>query len=131
VQEKWLDQFDWQFVTATNEALCRPKNALHKPASDGHEKARELWERNFRRAMSLAEAVDLCRECHRLAPFCNFNGNTFVALIRNVALRLKFPPDRAHAVRSWMGHFVAGTATPEEMQQFQELSASLTKNQIR
>jgi hypothetical protein len=32
--------------------------------------------------MSLVEMVDLCRRCHRLAPFTNYNGNTFSAIAR-------------------------------------------------
>src|SRR5262245_59218403 len=77
VQRAWLELFDWEFVTATKAALCQPQKALHKPTRDGHVRARELWEENHRREMLLDEAADLYRECHRLAPFCNFNGNTF------------------------------------------------------
>ena len=55
-----------EFVTATNAALCQPKQALHKPASDGHDRTRQLWQKNHRREMFLDEAADLCRECHRL-----------------------------------------------------------------
>jgi hypothetical protein len=68
--------------------------------------------------MTLAEATDLCRRCHQLAPFCNFNGNTFVAVIRRVIAGLNLPPDQAAALRSLAGHIVAGTATPEEQAAF-------------
>jgi hypothetical protein len=117
---------DWDFVTATNAALCRPKSALHKPTSEGHDRARQLWEKNYRREMFLEEAVDLCRECHRLAPFCNFNGNTFAAIARSVVEALKLKPDEAHVVRTLIGHIVAGTATDVEMDALREFSRNLS-----
>jgi hypothetical protein len=71
--------------------------------------------------MTLAEATDLCRRGHQLAPFCNFNGNTFVAVIRKVISRLALPPDQAAVMRSLAGHLVAGTASAEEQRAFNEL----------
>ena len=82
MKRAWLELFDWEMVTATNAALCQAKNALHKPTSDGYARTRALWEESHLRLMTLAEMVDLCRECHRLAPFCNYNGNTFAAIAR-------------------------------------------------
>jgi len=84
VKRAWLELIDWEFVTATNAALCQPKKARHKPTTDGHDRTRQLWEKNHRREMFLDEAADLCRQCHRLAPFCNFNGNTFAAIVRSL-----------------------------------------------
>jgi hypothetical protein len=68
--------------------------------------------------MTLVEATDLCRRCHQLAPFCNYNGNTFVAVIRRVIAGLNLPPDQAAAMLSLAGHIVAGTARPEEQRDF-------------
>lgn len=49
--------------------------------------------------MFLDEAADLCQECHRLAPFCNFNGNTFAALARSLVDTLKPPmSQRCHVI---------------------------------
>ena len=113
--------FSWAVIAETNRQLCLPKGALHKPTSDGHESARALWDSMYRSPMSLAEATELCRRCHKLAPFCNFNGNTFVAVIRRVLSTLELPPDQAAALRSITGHIVAGTATTEEQKAFAEL----------
>lgn len=66
----------------------------------------------------MAEAADLCRRCHRLAPFCNYNGNTFVAVIRRVIKSLRLPPPQEALGRSLAGHIVAGTASPEEVHAF-------------
>jgi hypothetical protein len=121
VKRAWLQPFTWAVIVETNCQLCQARGALHKPTSDGYEPTRELWESLHCTAMTLAEATDLCRRCHRLAPFCNFNGNTFVAVIRRVIADLALPTDQATALRSLAGHIVAGTATPEEQSAFGEI----------
>lgn len=121
MNQVWLKPFTWAVIVETNRQLCLPKGALHKPTSDGYEPTRQLWESVHRTEMTLAEATDLCRRCHRLAPFCNFNGNTFVAVIRRVIAGLPLPPDQAAILRSLAGHIVAGIATPEEQTAFARL----------
>jgi hypothetical protein len=65
----------------------------------------------------LRETFDICRQCHKLAPFCFYNGNTFVAIGRTLiqdVLR-KMSPVKAHGFRSVVGHYIAGTAGAEEL----------------
>lgn len=112
-------------VTAQNAVLCQAKNALHKPTSDGHDRTRELWLTHHTRAMPLDEAVDLCRRCHQLAPFCFYNGNTFASVIALVIKRLELPPAQAHVIRSLAGHIVAGVSTGEEEKAFLEFCETL------
>jgi hypothetical protein len=131
VKRAWLELIDWEFVIATNAALCQPKKALHKPTSDGYDRARQLWEKNYQSKISLDAAVDLCRECHRLAPFCNFNGNTFAAIGRSLVDTLKLKADEAHVVRSLLGHVIAGTASDEEVRALREFSSHLRDQQVR
>jgi hypothetical protein len=131
VKRAWLELFDWEFVTATNAALCQPKRALHKPTSDGHDRTRRLWEESYRREMFLDEAADLCRECHRLAPFCNFNGNTFAAIARSLVDTLKLKADEAHVIRTLLGHVVAGTASELETEELRAFSRSLKEDQLK
>ena len=122
---KWLESFSWEFVTAQNEALCQAKSAHHGPTSDGHDSSRELWECERERVMGLFDAVELCRRCHRLAPFTNFNGNTFSAIARILVRRLELPEDEEHLVRSLAGHIVAGVAGEEEVLAFREFCDAL------
>jgi len=131
VKRAWLEPFDWEFVTAANAALCQPKRALHKPTSDGHDGARKLWEKCHKQRMKIYEAADLCRECHRLAPFCNFNGNTFAAIARNLVETLKLKADEAHVVRSLLGHVVAGTASDIEKKELFEFSQNLSEEKLK
>jgi hypothetical protein len=126
VRKAWLEPFTWEMGTAANAALCQAKRALHRATSEGHASAKKLWEDQHKHVMWLDEAVDTCRQCHRLAPFCNFNGNTFAAIARQLTLELQLPADQAHIVRSWAGHIVAGTADEVESEQFRQFSRALT-----
>lgn len=116
----WLADFSWEMVCAQNAALCAAKNAVHKPTSDGYATTEQLWNSRHTRLMQLDEAVELCRQCHRLAPFCFYNGNTFASIIAVVIKRLPLPPQEAFVIRSLAGHIVAGVATDEEQRAFRE-----------
>ena len=69
------------------------------------------------------DVLQICFQCHRLAPFCNYNGNTFVAIVKTLlADSLNgLPPDQAHILRSIAGHVVAGTATDIEVKQLDRI----------
>jgi len=81
--------------------------------------------------MFLDEAADLCQEAHRLAPFCNFNGNTFAAIARNLVDRPRLKADDAHVVRSLRGHVVAATASDVEANDLRKFSRGLTAEQLK
>ena len=117
---EWLEPVSWEDVTAINARLCEARGALHKPASDGHDAARDLWESSRQTVLTLEQAIVICHRCHRLAPFCFFNGNTFVAIARGIirpVLEQLTARDAMHAAafRSVVGHFVAGTEGLEEL----------------
>jgi hypothetical protein len=127
VPKAWLADYPWESVVSLNEQLCGAKGALHKPTSDGYDDARLLWEKSYAREMGLDEAVELCRRCHKIAPFCFFNGNTFAAIARACVLSVSgLPATDQYLLRNTAGHIVAGTATPEEEQQFQMLLKKLS-----
>jgi len=113
----WFRDWPWETVAAINLALCKEKNALHKPTSEGHESARKLWEDSHDVHMSLRQALEICRRCHKLSPFCFYNGNTFAAIGRTMVQEMlrKMSPIKAHAFRSVVGHYIAGTAGDEEL----------------
>jgi hypothetical protein len=125
----WLAPFDWEFVTEINRGLCKQKNALHKSTSDGHLPAKTLWQQNQRKELSLTDALHVCLKCHRLAPFCFYNGNTFAAIARDFVAELSpgLAADQAHVLRSIAGHMVAGTATDIERKQLDSMLADLER----
>ncbi len=126
----WLEAFDWALVTEINRGLCRQKNALHKPTSDGHLPAKTLWEKNQFTNLALSAAFNVCQQCHRLAPFCFYNGNTFAAIARDFVTELspKMAADQAHVLRSIAGHIAAGTATDIEEKQLDSILKALQKS---
>jgi hypothetical protein len=125
----WLQVVSWETVVSINAALCEARKALHKPTSDGYAPAKELWEKNRSKKLSLPELLQLCFQCHRLAPFCNYNGNTFVTIVKTLldAELKRLPPDQSYILRSIAGHIVAGTATDIERKQLDSMLAGLEK----
>jgi hypothetical protein len=117
MKRRWLKAWPWETVVAINAGLCKEKNALHKPTSDGYKLAEKLWESSRPRELTLRETLDICRRCHKLAPFCFYNGNTFVAIGRTLIQDLpgKMTPVKAQAFRSVVGHYIAGTAGSDEL----------------
>jgi hypothetical protein len=117
MKRRWLRDWPWETVVTINAGLCKEKKALHKPTSDGYKPAQKLWETSRIRELTLRETLDICRQCHKLAPFCFYNGNTFVAIGRTLIQDLlkKMPPVKAHGFRSVVGHYIAGTAGADEL----------------
>jgi hypothetical protein len=118
----WFKDRDWEYVVSVNAGLCQSGSALHKPTSDGYQETKAFWIENCDRELTLAEAVEICRRCHRMAPFCFYNGNTFVAIIRDCLSHAPgFDAVQITLAKSLTGHMVAGTAEPEEIEQFKNL----------
>ena len=65
----------------------------------------------------MRDVIDICRQDHKLAPFCLYNGNTIAAIGRTIIQELlhKMPPVKSHGFRSVVGHYIAGTAGADEV----------------
>ena len=115
--QRWLKDWPWETVVVINAGLCKEKNALHKPSADGYKPAHKLWESSRTRELTLRETLDICRQCHKLAPFCFYNGNTFVAIGRTLIQDLlrHMSPVKAQAFRGVVGHYIAGTTGADEL----------------
>ncbi|MBW8863981.1 MAG: hypothetical protein JF609_03475 [Verrucomicrobia bacterium] len=127
--KNWLQVVPWEVVVSINAVLCDARKALHKPTSDGYQPAKELWEQNRPKKLTIAEVLELGFRCHRLAPFCNYNGNTFVTIVKTLLQEElnHMPADRAQIFRSIAGHIVAGTATEVEREQLDAIVTTLEK----
>jgi hypothetical protein len=119
MKKLWLEEWPWETVVTINAGLCKERNALHKPASEGYELAKGVWEESRSMQLSLRETLKICRRCHQLSPFCFYNGNTFAAIGRTIVQSAlhKMSPVKAHAFRNVAGHYIAGTAGEEELEQ--------------
>lgn len=60
-----------------------------------------------------------------MAPFTNFNGNTFAAIARILVRRLELDSAEEILIRSLAGHIVAGVASDEEVKAFEKFCAGL------
>lgn len=127
MKRAWLKAAGWTVVTEINRLLCAQKGAQHGPTSDGHTPAKRVWSERHSQSLDLAELAELCHRCHRLAPFLNYNGNTFVAIARQAITTLSLPPAESATLRSLIGHIVAGTAEPPEHEQFLQLIRKLAE----
>jgi hypothetical protein len=79
--------------------------------------AKDLWQKTHSDPLNFLQAADLCRECHRLAPFLFLNGNTFASCAR-IALQpaiSHFPIPKQTILRAALGHYIAGTIGREEL----------------
>jgi hypothetical protein len=125
----WLTPAPWSSVVSINASLCKSGKALHKPTSEGYEPCRAFWEKARSEEQSLKELLNIAFKCHRLAPFCNYNGNTFVTIVKTLLTDTlnSLSVEKAHILRSVAGHIVAGTATDIEEKQLEEILKSLEK----
>lgn len=117
----WLAGFLWEFVIYQNNALCDAKDAHHGPTSDGYSDTEKFWAENFEREFEVPDVMDFLCRCHRMAPFTNFNGNTFAAIARIIVEDAGFSAQNSVLARSLAGHIVAGVAGNEEIEAFQKL----------
>ncbi len=126
MKQGWLKFIDWQTTVLLNAQICAAHTAAHGPTSDGYASTEAYWKANHQRELTLSEAIEICRRCHRLAPFCNYNGATFMVIIRDCISQFTgITAQQAAVIRSIAGHMVAGTATPEEIAQFGPLVENL------
>lgn len=108
----WLRLFPWGTVVALNKRLCQERRAAHRPTSDGYERTQASWEENHGRELELFDALEMCREAHRAAPFVNWNGNTFAAIAINCLRDTlgKLTPPEGAVLRSLVAHYVTGVS---------------------
>jgi len=118
-QKHWLEKFSWDVIVEMNRQACQAGKVVHEPKPEGHDQTRATWETAMGREQTFREAVEVCRECHRLAPFRYFNGNTFAGIARVLSQEVckGMGPTKALMFRNAVGHYVAGVIGSEEFDQ--------------
>ncbi len=107
----YLASTSWAAIEKINAALSKAGGYEPDCRAEGYEPARALWEKTHNEPLTFMQVADLCLECHRLAPFQYFNGNTFASCAR-VALAPAFDTlDYKHQTfaRAALAHYIAGT----------------------
>jgi hypothetical protein len=113
----FLASTSWDILEEINTALCRVGGYQAGRTSDGYAPAQKLWGKKHADLLTFLQVADLCRECHRLAPFLFLNGNTFASCAR-IALEPaldKLEPTQRVATRAALGHYIAGTLSRDEL----------------
>jgi hypothetical protein len=121
--KNWLQIVPWEAVVPSMLRFAKPARPCTNPRPTVM-----LRQKNYGNGtLSLPEVFQIGFQCHRLAPFCNYNGNTFVTIIKTLLddVLKGLPADKAHILRSIAGHIVAGTATDIEQKQLDSLLAAL------
>jgi hypothetical protein len=128
--KRWLDPYPWAVIVYLNLQACNSGKVLHQAKPGNHDDAKSRWDTARDRELTLREVLELCRECHRAAPFQFFNGNTFASVARSVIQDVlkQLPPTKAHIFKSAVGHFVAGTIEPPEFDNVYKSVLNLLKN---
>ena len=106
----YLASTSWADIEKINAALS-VAGGYEPSHGEGYETARLLWEKTHLQPLTFLQAADLCLECHRLAPFEYFNGNTFASCARvSLSPALDKLGYEAQTVsRAALGHYIAGT----------------------
>jgi len=117
--KQWLGGVPWDSVVTINKALCQAQKLEPTQNSRTHDRVRRMWEASSTRRMTLAEVLDLCRECHDGMPFTFSNANTFASIGKTfVEDWLKsMPPVESQIIRTTVAHYVAGLVSRKELLQ--------------
>ncbi len=107
----------WDQVETINSMLCEASNHQVGRTSDGYEEVRQLWENEKLTSFTIVAACELCKKCHRLAPFLFLNGNTFVAIARQTLTPQLADLSLVQKTlgRAAIGHYIAGTIRLDEL----------------
>jgi hypothetical protein len=82
---QFLQNWNWSSVSEINRGLCERGRAQRGINPETHDSLAETWEKKRGTELTLLEAFQLLKSCHRRAPFLFFNGNTFAEIGRTLA----------------------------------------------
>ena len=113
----YLASTSWADLEKINAALCQAGGYPPGCRAEGYETAHLLWEKTHQQPLTFLQAADLCLECHRLAPFQYFNGNTFASCARVALAPAMERLDHKQQTfsRAALAHYIAGTIDRQEL----------------
>jgi hypothetical protein len=118
-EKPWLAAVPWPKVAEMNAAFCQAQSLPAEVHEHPCAAAKARWEDTATRALSLREALELCRRTSQQTPFVFNNANTFAAvaklLVEDWAKGL--PPVEATILNTTVSHYVAERITQKELLQ--------------
>ena len=125
----FVQNWNWQSVVGINRGACERARAQHGINSETGGACETEWEAGRSHIFTFGEALDLLKSFHRKAPFLFFNGNTFAAIGRQLAIVLfrDLPLARKREVSSAIAHYIAGVLDRESMVELVESLCASTE----
>jgi hypothetical protein len=116
VERHWLEAVPWESVVDINKALCQAQQIEQVIKAPALATARQCWEQAVK-PMSLADVLQVCRQCHDAGPFVFNNGNTFGSVAKTLIndWLKNLPPLEAEIVRATVSHYVVGLVGKREL----------------
>jgi hypothetical protein len=117
MKRQWLKDWPWEIVVTINVNCVRKRKLCTNLFPTVTNPPKNFGKNRAAVNLLCGKLSHLCRQCHKLAPFCFYNGNTFAAIGRTLIQDLlrKMPPVKAHSFRSVVGHYIAGTIGEDEL----------------
>ncbi len=114
---KFLQNWDWTFVTQINGGLCERGRAQRGVNPETHPTVAQEWEEHRTTELTLLETFQFLQSCHRRAPFLFITVVPSRKLAAHWPMRyLKNPPTiRRKEVASVAAHFITGVLDQESM----------------
>lgn len=114
----FIQNWSWESVRSFNRGACERGKAQHGDNPETHRQVQAHWEKVQTEILTLGEALDFLRQCHKDAPFLFFNGNTFAEIARRIldVVFFEFPIVRRREAASLAAHYVAGVLDKSAME---------------
>src|SRR6266705_7038756 len=114
---EFLKNRSWELVVSLNRGACARGGAQHGFNRETQATCASDWAGKQGQVLSLAEAIEFLRQCHRRAPFLFFNGNTFADVGRALVdlIFAELSTGRRREVMSAVAHYIAGVLPREAM----------------
>jgi hypothetical protein len=114
----FLKNWNWLAITSINRSICARSGSAHGLSSESGKTCGEQWEAFRVKETSLLETLNFLRDCHKAAPFLNFNGNTFGSIGADlVSLLYGLDPYKPfqNVITSVAVHLIANKVSSEEL----------------
>lgn len=116
-EKKWLESATWENVIKVYQACCQAQKLdplLNKSTVD---KARQYWESQAGKTLSLPQALEVCQKCYGMSPFIFNNGNTFATVAKQLveSWAKSLPSVEGRMLQITAGHFVTGKVSRREL----------------
>ncbi|MDB6031729.1 MAG: hypothetical protein JWM16_2067 [Verrucomicrobiales bacterium] len=116
-EKKWLESGSWQSVVNLYQTLCNGQKLDPLLTKSNFDKARQYWESQTSKSLSLPQALEVCQKCYEMGPFIFNNGNVFATFAKQLVESWvkTLPSVEAQMLQLTVGHYVTGKVSRKEL----------------